>query len=138
MCKLDGTTAHVGEACTVKNPVDPACGTDVNVSCNTEADDGFPGGYCSLEPCTDVLCPVGSSCALLGPAAQDPACWRNCTTNTDCRTNYVCADVDTRYRSGASHKICYLATFGCLTNDDCPSVKPTCVIPDGGVQGTCT
>ncbi len=56
-CKPDGSTTHVGATCARTGP-DVACGTLATATCNDLTNDGFPGGYCSVEPCTTVeLCP---------------------------------------------------------------------------------
>src|SRR5437899_491245 len=83
-CKLDGTTTNVGHSCAMSG-ADPICGTDTNATCNDLAQDDFPGGYCSVEPCTSMRqCPLGSSCGRLGGEA--PACFLNCTSDAQCRT----------------------------------------------------
>ena len=49
-CAPDPATTNVGAPSTTT--VD--CGTYGRDACNNEVGDGFPGGYCSLEPCDDV------------------------------------------------------------------------------------
>src|SRR5262249_23326338 len=66
LCKPDGTTTAIGAPC-LKSGADAVCGSDPNATCNNQVEDGFPGGYCSFEPCsTAKLCPLGSTCATLG------------------------------------------------------------------------
>ncbi len=137
-CKPDGTTTAVGAKCTMSG-ADPVCGTHPKATCNDLPADGFPGGYCSFEPCTTAeLCPVGATCAHLG--GESPACWKNCTSAADCRApDYECLAASPLITSGPSMKVCYLTVFACKTKADCPTSKPTCVFPDGGaVLGTCT
>lgn len=134
-CKLDGSTTAVGAPCSTSG-ADPACGTDLHATCNDLTADGFPGGYCSVEPCsTSELCPIGSTCAALG--GESPACFVDCVADGDCRPGYECLDVDPHYVSGASHKVCFLKDYPCATNADCPASNPTCSGADGGVMGTC-
>lgn len=133
-CKLDGTTTAVGAPCSTTG-ADPACGTEPRATCNDLTNDGFPGGYCSLEPCTETqLCPVGSSCAALG--GESNACFENCSSNADCRSGYECVVVDPHFTSGASHKVCFLAEYPCSADADCPASKPKCQGADGGM-GVC-
>jgi hypothetical protein len=130
-CKLDGTTTNVGAACNMSG-ADPACGTFLNATCNDAVQDGFPGGYCSIEPCTTKeLCPVGSICAHLG--GESDACFKACSSDSDCRMPaYACTNVDPLVTSGAGHKVCFLKTFACNKNADCPAFKPTCAMVPGG------
>lgn len=136
-CKLDGTTTNVGGKCKVSG-ADPACGTAANATCNDEVADGFPGGYCSYEPCTKTaLCPIGATCAHLG--AESDACYKNCNSDADCRSpDYGCFPVDPLITSGASKKVCYLKDFACLKASDCPAILPKCVGGDGGATGICS
>lgn len=126
---------NIGAPCDTSG-ADPKCGTDPKATCNDETQDGFPGGYCSYEPCsTTQMCPTGSSCAHLG--GEPSACWKNCNTNSDCQNRpngmaYECLTVDPLFTSGTSHKVCYLKAFACSTAQDCPAVKPTCPT-DAGV-----
>lgn len=135
-CKPDGTSSHVGAACTTSG-VDPLCGTDTNAVCLDQTTDNFPGGYCTYEPCSaTALCPLGSSCAHLG--GEPDACWKNCNAPADCRSGYVCLTVDPLFTSGGSHKVCYLPDFPCNTSKDCPASKPTCNGAGGdGGGGSC-
>ena len=142
-CKPDGTTTHVGVRCATTG-TDPACGTHLSSTCNDEANDSFPGGYCSFEPCSqNVLCPRGSTCA--GLAGEKPACFSICSKDVDCRTpDYRCWDVAGFFVSGASHKVCYLAAWPCTKDLECPPDAPRCNLggaSDGGMppdnEGTC-
>jgi hypothetical protein len=142
-CKPDGTTTNVGTKCDTTG-ADPKCGSYINATCNDLTNDGFPGGYCSVEPCsTAELCPIGSSCGHLG--GESNACWKNCSSDSDCCRNgercpspdYACIAIDPLYTSGASRKVCYLRVLACVTSADCPTVKPTCSTPDGGGGRVC-
>ncbi len=138
-CKPDGTGTHVGDPCSTSG-ADPKCGSDPKATCNDQTQDGFPGGYCSYEPCSAVqLCPLGASCAHLGGEVN--ACWKNCNTNADCQNrvngmDYECVAIDPLYTSGSSHKVCYLKAFACTMPADCPASKPTCNGADAGM-GLC-
>lgn len=125
-CKPDNKDVNVGGPCTMSG-VDPACGTNAMALCNNQAADGFPGGYCSSEACAmaNMLCPIGSSCAHLG--GEGGACYKNCTTDSDCRMGYKCQDVQNLFVSGGSMKVCYLPDFPCNVNADCPTARPTCI-----------
>ena len=136
VCKPDGTTTHIGDPCPADGP-NAACGTMLGNYCNDENQDGFPGGYCSYEPCSTMRpCPIGSSCAGLG--GFPPACWKNCAADTDCRTpDYACMDVENLRVTGPSHKVCYLPFFPCFKDKDCPQSTPHCM-GAGVQQGMCT
>lgn len=131
-CKPDGKSTNVGKPCPKTGP-NPACGTDPRATCNDFTSDGFPGGYCSVEPCTvKSMCPIGASCGRLG--GESAACWMNCKTDAECPSlDYVCADMEAFYVSGASHKVCFLKEWPCGAAADCPSAKPKC-----GSGGFCT
>ena len=132
-CKPDGTTTAVGAKCNTSG-ADPVCGSAANATCNDETADGFPGGYCSFEPCTTtVFCPLGATCAHLG--AESDACWKNCETAADCRSpDYQCIDVSPLITSGPSKKVCFLKDLACTKSSDCPTVKPKCVFADAGAS----
>jgi hypothetical protein len=86
-CAPDPSTANVGSPCSTT--ID--CGSDPRTACNTEAGDGFPGGYCGMEPCDDVqVCPAGSTC--VSQPHETPGCWKSCSSDSECRTSegYVC------------------------------------------------
>lgn len=57
----------------------------------------WPGGYCSTSCDQQVKpdsCPAGSHCeelAVTGPDLQ--VCIKDCETETDCRSGYVCAPI---------------------------------------------
>ena len=123
---------------------DPACGTDPSATCDNDVIDGYPGGYCSYEPCSVVaLCPLGSSCGKLG--GENPACFKDCTTDADCvRTPadtpaYKCQPMDQLYVSGAARRVCYVPVMACGKSADCPTTFPTCMGASGSPPsgGTC-
>ena len=125
-CAPSATTAKVGIACT--STVD--CGTDPRSACNNQAGDGFPGGYCTMEPCNDVqVCSPGATCVAL--AHETPACFRSCTADTDCRTaeGYVCQLFSTTPPTGFGPSSMACA-FKCTTSSDCNSPF-TCDVPTG-------
>ena len=125
-CKPDGKDTHIGVPCTRTGPGDPACGTNADATCNDQLNDGFVGGYCSVEPCTTaVLCPIGSSCGMMG--GESGACYLNCKSDADCRTpEYKCQPMDQLAISGAAKSVCHLAQLPCAAPADCPSSLPKC------------
>jgi len=149
-CKSDGTTTNVGAPCTAANPA--VCGTDQNASCLDVVTDDYPGGYCNVDPCSELdghLCPVGASCVQLN--GENGQCFKDCSGDTDCRnkegyfcldmtndrpdSGHACSDPQTAacWHSGASHKVCVKHTLICPNGaSDCPSLFPSCVLPDGG------
>jgi hypothetical protein len=105
----------IGTACT--STVD--CGSDSRSACQNEAGDGYPGGYCGMEPCNDLdVCPPGATCVAIG--GESPACFKACSTDADCRTaeGYVCQLFSTAppVGYGPSDKAC---AFPCKRNEDC-------------------
>jgi hypothetical protein len=86
-CAPTTGSTNIGQPCTTT--VD--CGTYPRDACNNEVGDGFPGGYCTLEPCDDVqVCPPGGTCVAL--PFETPSCMQSCGSDTDCRVadGYVC------------------------------------------------
>ncbi len=58
--------------------------------CFTEADRGFPGGYCS-QACEDTPCPTGAMCVAFQNGQQEwDRCMDLCSDGTPCRSGYVC------------------------------------------------
>jgi hypothetical protein len=114
-CAPDPTTTNIGAPCTTT--VD--CGTYERDACNNEIGDGYPGGYCTLEPCDDVqVCSPGSTCVSM--PFETPACMATCTADTDCRTSegYVCQLFPTTppIGFGPSDHAC---AFPCVDNAGC-------------------
>jgi hypothetical protein len=105
----------IGTPCT--STVD--CGSDSRSACQNEAGDGYPGGYCGMEPCNDLdVCPAGATCVAIG--GETPACFKSCTTDDDCRKaeGYVCQLFSTTppVGYGPSNKAC---AFACKRSEDC-------------------
>jgi hypothetical protein len=128
-CAPDPASTHIGEPCTTT--VD--CGTYERDACNNELGDGFPGGYCTLEPCDDVqVCPPGATCVSL--PFETPACMQGCATDEDCRMSegYVCQLFSTTPPSGfgPSELAC---AFPCTTDDEC-TTPLTCNVATGRCQ----
>jgi hypothetical protein len=125
-CAPSPETAMIGTPCTTT--ID--CGTDSRSACNNEAGDGYPGGYCFMEPCDDVnLCPPGATCVALGGEAS--GCFKECQTDIECRTaeGYVCQLFVTTPPKGfgPSANAC---AFKCLRDADCQSPL-TCDLASG-------
>lgn len=127
-CAPDPAKAHIGTPCTTTND----CGTDARSTCQTEAGDNYPGGYCFMEPCNDVqVCPAGSTCVALG--GETPGCFKSCVTDADCRTGegYVCQRFVTAPPTGFGPSD-HACAFKCTRDADCQ--RPlTCDI----AAGTC-
>ncbi|MBV8762348.1 MAG: hypothetical protein JO257_33975 [Deltaproteobacteria bacterium] len=130
-CAPDPANAQIGTRCTTT--VD--CGTDPRSACQTEAGDGYPGGYCFMEPCDDVqTCPPGSTCVALG--GESPGCFKTCTTDADCvrqpasaSEHYVCQLFSTTPPTGfgPANMAC---SFPCARDSDCDK-SLTCDVASG-------
>jgi len=94
------------------------CSPDIGDSCRTSlncsqqgdrtCDTTMPGGYCTVPNCEPDTCPTEAACVAfrqwpsIVPACQDPSdtrmmrafCMVHCESNSDCRTGYVCGDVN--------------------------------------------
>jgi len=94
------------------------CSPDIGASCTTSincsqmgdraCDTSMPGGYCTIFNCEPDTCPSESACIAFRQwpsaivACQDPNdtrmlrtfCMFRCSSNSDCRTGYICADVN--------------------------------------------
>lgn len=125
-CAPDPSTTNIGAPCTTT--VD--CGTYERDACNNEIGDGFPGGYCTLEPCDDVrVCSPGATCVAL--PFETPACLKSCAKDSDCRGDegYVCQLFPTMPPGGfgPSELAC---AFACTSDDECTSPL-TCELASG-------
>lgn len=114
-CAPDPAHAAIGTPCS--STVD--CGTDPRSACLTDPGDGYPGGYCGMEPCDDVhVCPPGATCVALG--GETPGCFKSCQTDADCRVRegYVCQLFVTAppVGFGPSDHGC---AFPCKRDEDC-------------------
>lgn len=125
-CAPDPTSATVGAPCA--STVD--CGSNERNACNNEIGDGFPGGYCTMEPCNDVeVCAPGSTCVAM--PFETPACFKSCSTDSDCRTSegYVCQLFPTTPPGGFGPSD-HACGFPCATDDECTSPL-TCDVASG-------
>lgn len=114
-CAPDPVHAKIGTACTTT--VD--CGDDARAACQTAAGDGYPGGYCFVEPCDDVhVCPPGATCVALG--SETPGCFKSCKVDSDCRTaeGYVCQLFVTTPPDGFGPDD-HACAFPCMRDSDC-------------------
>jgi len=116
-CAPAPDNAQIGIPCTTT--ID--CGSDSRSACNNEAGDGYPGGYCFMEPCDDVqICPPGATCVALG--GESPGCFKECATDADCRTaeGYVCQLFVTTPPRGFG-PTALACSFPCKVDTDCQS-----------------
>jgi hypothetical protein len=130
-CAPDPANAAIGTRCSTT--ID--CGGDPRSACQTEAGDGYPGGYCFMEPCDDIqTCPPGATCVALG--GESPGCFKSCTTDAECvrtpastKEHYVCQLFSTTPPGGfgPSNHAC---SFPCTRDADCHAPL-TCDIPSG-------
>lgn len=85
--------------------------------CRTAAEDGFPGGQCSIA-CTDrTECDDGTAynfCAMLNGETQN-ACLPICRNGSDCAHGYSCQNVGS---DSAGNSIGYCFPV-CATDDEC-------------------
>jgi hypothetical protein len=125
-CAPTAAATRVGAACTTT--ID--CGNYGRDACNNEVGDGFPGGYCSLEPCDDVqVCPTGATCVAL--PFETPACMQACTVDADCREaeGYVCQLFPTAPPAGFGPSSLACA-FRCESDEQC-TLPLTCNVATG-------
>lgn len=112
-CSPDGKINKIGTACQTTTD----CGTDSRAACLTEAGDGYPGGYCGMEPCNDIeVCPTGATCVAIG--GETPGCLQICTTDKDCRSPYVCQLFITQPPAGFGPSA-HGCGFACKRDSDC-------------------
>ncbi len=100
LCALAGCSPDIGAACT--QSID--CSQQGDRTCDTTS----PGGYCTIPNCEPDTCPSEAACVGFRqfpssvPACQDPNdtrmlrtfCMFRCQSNGDCRSGYVCADMN--------------------------------------------
>ncbi len=86
----DGTDTDCDETVEVGDPCDgDDCGDELECQRPPSAP-GFIGGYCGLADC-DMDCPDESLC---GQVFGRRYCLKACERESDCRPDYLCADVD--------------------------------------------
>jgi hypothetical protein len=129
-----------------------ACGHKIGDECKTSVDCSQggerlcditqPGGYCTVFNCEPGTCPEEAACIAYGaslsiaPACRDPNqlsrierafCMLNCSSNSDCRSGYVCVDLNDERNAwrnalpidrGRSSKVC-------VTSATAPDPEPT-------------
>ena len=119
-CAPDPATTNVGAPCTSTTD----CGSYERNACNNEVGDGYPGGYCSLEPCDDVqVCPPGGTCVAV--PFETPACMQSCAADSDCRVDegYVCQLFPTTPPNGFGPSD-HPCAFACSDDEECtPPLK---------------
>ena len=128
-CAPDPATTKVGEPCTTT----ASCGSYERDACNNEVGDGYPGGYCSMEPCDDVqVCSPGATCVAM--PFETPSCFKSCTADSDCRVaeGYVCQLFPTTPPAGFGPSD-HACGFPCTSNDQCTSPL-TCNVTTGKCQ----
>jgi hypothetical protein len=120
------TGAPPGSACWV----DEDCQGGI---CWTPKKDGFPGGYCVIEGCTESSCPAGSVCVSFTDGVD--RCVASCQSDSDCRQSegYVC---------DGKHVCWYgVGTIppggSCGTDEQCMGQGAICIQQAGFVGGYC-
>lgn len=120
---LGGCTPSIGDKC--------ALSTDCAANGTRLCDTTQPGGYCTVYNCVGDDCPTESICVLFPAAAPgcDPddrrfpprngrsLCLLACTSDTECRAGYVCADpasapYGARTLADNRAKVCLVAASG--------------------------
>lgn len=88
-------SASGGSGGTPTNPGDPGSPCGSNAECNggPEAEcltdqQGWPGGYCTINNCSAGSCPAGSECFELSSGGT--VCLETCTQKNDCGASYAC------------------------------------------------
>jgi hypothetical protein len=125
VCNTDGGLARCGpdpahDKIGIPCETTAECGSDPRSACLTDAGDGYPGGYCGMEPCDDVqICPAGATCVAIG--GETPGCLASCTSDNDCRKGYVCQLFDTKPPVGFGPSA-HACAFPCTRDSDC---RPT-------------
>jgi len=125
-CAPDPGHAAIGTPCTSTTD----CGNDPRSACNNESGDGYPGGYCFMEPCSDVdVCPPGSTCVSIG--GETPGCYKSCKVDSDCRVGegYVCNLFLTTQPDGFGPND-HACAFVCKRDADCKTPL-TCDVQSG-------
>jgi cysteine-rich repeat protein len=96
-----------------------------NGFCLTQAEFGWPNGYCTSACNMFVPCADGSSCAQLN---GEPFCFQDCAAPADCADGKTCSDI------GDGTMLC---TPNCMKDEDCagygicdPGGSHFCVIPE--------
>ena len=97
---LAGCTPSIGDKCVLS--------TDCSIQGDRLCDTSQPDGYCTIFNCTGNLCPDEAACVmfhpnvpgcpyddragLVGSRTARTFCVYRCQKDSDCRSNYVCAD----------------------------------------------
>ena len=76
----DASATVIGKACAV----DSDCGDEARCQPNT------PSGYCVLDCGGGMVCPDGTLCSPMPLSRVAGVCMLGCTSNADCRPEYVC------------------------------------------------
>ncbi len=102
------------------------CAGGENGFCISEAGNGFPGGYCTVD-CTadEALCVAGSSCAALSDTQS--LCLDDCMNTSDCRGDgYACMDLTNGGVAVNTPGSCFIAE-SCDANTPCADSSTFCV-----------
>jgi hypothetical protein len=97
-CLGVGCAPTVGSSCELSSD----CGSGGQLVCDTSEFEG----YCTVVDCLANTCPNNGGCILFYPAipgcgyndytggsrVSQPFCMATCSSNSDCRTGYVCAN----------------------------------------------
>ncbi|KYF92586.1 hypothetical protein BE20_11335 [Sorangium cellulosum] len=107
-CPEAGTCADDGFCGAPASPDGSACADDGDCTgewCISQADYGFPGGYCSGFCGLDTECTGGGTC-YMEPGDTTGICLTACTTDSDCRGGYICDADNTCYPACTSDAQC--------------------------------
>ncbi|MEZ4287500.1 MAG: hypothetical protein R3A47_05020 [Polyangiales bacterium] len=122
----DPADGAVGSACTD----DAECEGSAEKLCASEANYGFPGGYCTDACTTDAQCGDGNVC-------YNGYCFVGCTDATQCRATYSCIDANengTSEDDGLCMPSCYY-DYECRTDEVCNTNTGLCDPANGGGGG---
>ncbi len=123
-----GTTTCVNNSCVETFGIGEPCAAgaaDCEI-CFSQERSAWAGGYCSKRCPTD--CGAAAHCVDF-PDLATAICMSDCTSDADCRSGYVCADID-----GASGSECVPTANGTTKVGGACTVINDCT---GGLDGIC-
>lgn len=139
-------TVNVGAVCSSAAQCAPGAGGSCISGTASWWTDPFVDGYCTLSGCGMANpCPGNSSCIIVDQA-QNTTCLADCTTHTDCRSDYYCHAVGVCLPGARPPPGTGTSPVGgpCMVDGDCAGAGATCLAetgamgPTGFVGGYCT